>query len=222
MKLANSGHNEFLVSISKYLDERRRFAVQGILETTHADAMLQVFREYLPQLSTKLQWTLPNAVYSKHLINFAVAGLNETAYQQIWENYFLGGQSLRYVASLIKYSERNTRRLILKLPYLVEEQLIEKNHEILNHDYVDPMTDFQKTNNRLMRAFGITLRQAEILRELSRNDRILGQKEICANLNISPSGLKKHVRRIIRKLNVGDRQQAVQKVRNLLGDSEPE
>lgn len=220
--MLNTQFHELQSSISNYLNEKRNFSAYAIHETSAAENFIVIFRNHLPTLASQLDWQLPDSVYAKKLIAFGIAGLANHVYQIIWEKYYLEGETLQSTSALISYSERNTRRIISKLPTLIAEQLFEKHYELVNRDDIEPNTTDQLRGIRLMDAFGLTRRQAEVLLAFCDKGKYLGQKGICAKLGLTEAGLKKHVRKIIRKLGVNNRGEATVKAKYVLGESEPE
>ena len=218
----NTQFHGLQTAIKDYLNEKRNFSAYAILETASAENLVTIVNTYLSALATQLDWQLPDSVYSKKLITFGITGLGNHIYETIWQKYYLEGLSLQATANLISYSERNTRRLIAKLPALIAEQLFEKNFELFDREDIKPNTVTQLRAMRLMDAFDLTSRQAEILLVFCDTGKYLGQKAICAKLHLSEAGLKKHIRKIIRKLGVGNRGEAAIKAKHILGESEPE
>jgi DNA-binding CsgD family transcriptional regulator len=213
---------ELLKAVTDYIAERRNFESRGIYNTSRAENLVKAFKTNLQKLADELNWEIPDTIYAKNLIGFGVQGVNDPVYRLIWEQYYLSGKSIASVSKLTHYSVRNTKRLIQKLPVIVAEQLVEKNLEIDNRDYVDPSTIKQRKETMIIDNLGLTKRQAEILLLLSETGQHLGQKILCEKLRLTESGLKKHIRAIIRKLGVPNRREAVKKALVIIGEPEPE
>ncbi|MBC7643222.1 MAG: response regulator transcription factor [Flavobacterium sp.] len=102
------------------------------------------------------------------------------------------------------------------------EKLYEAIHEILNGGATMSPSIAQKTMRLLMNPVGITLekdkmlvelspREIEVLKHLSKG---LKNKNIADNLFLSVSTVKKHIENIFNKLQVHNRIEAIQKLKN--------
>jgi DNA-binding MarR family transcriptional regulator len=205
----NTEYIQLVDTVSNFLLDKRLFSTTGETNGECAIRLVGLFKSYLSGLADKLGWLLADPVYAFKIVEFGLLGINDSAFILLWENYYAKGKSQKDVASLIGYSVKNVQRIIKKLPYLITQQLIEKDLEIQDRDFVDPLTISQRRQFKLMEAYKLTRREAEILTLLWETRIHIGGKELCNKLHLSESGMKKHIRKIIRKLNVSNRQQAV-------------
>ena len=210
MKSPNSNYLNLLLSLQKYCKRRRRFKTATDVHDA-ASELRDIVASTLPKMTSSFDKDAPDIVFVEQVIEFGIELSGREDLMNFWHKFYTGGWSASELSRELGCNPRAVYHRAHTFPVTLAVNLW--SNDWATESNFTTTTSEQRLKITFMKEYGLSPKQADVL-FLYFHFEELGRLAIAKKLYVSTNTLKKHIRKILKKMGVSSMREATIMAKN--------